>query len=151
GDRRGAVSAHAAKRDDATDDRGGNRVNSTSRSILVIILIALAGGAGFWIGRHRGGAEDKPDSPPTEPAADEDKAIASVTVATVREGEIADTIAAYGSVIADPGEVRVLSVPFEARVGRVLVTPGQEVSADMETLVLEASPDTKVALKDAQN
>src|SRR5205823_1644498 len=67
------------------------------------------------------------------------------------ESEISDAITAYGSVIADPGEVRVLSVQFESRIVRVTVTPGQEVEADAEVIQLEASPDTKVALKDAQN
>src|SRR5690242_12012825 len=123
-----------------------------SRFILVIVLLLAAGGAGFWIGRHHaaGGATEEKE-PATNESSDEDKAVATVTAARVRQGEISDTLIAYGSVIADPGEVRVLSMQFESRVARVLVTPGQQVDANAEVMTIEASPDTRVALEDARN
>jgi RND family efflux transporter MFP subunit len=127
---------------------------NASRVILVLILIAAGAGAGFFFGRHFGGEEkEKNESPEAASTQDSDDehAVATITVAPVRMGQIVETIKAYGSVIADPAEVRVISVPFESRVGRVMTTPGQEISTDTELLQIEASPDTAVALQDARN
>jgi RND family efflux transporter MFP subunit len=124
-----------------------------ARFILVIILLIVAAGAGYFIGQKHagGGGKEQAEQPATTESSDEDKAVATVTVAKVRSGELSDTLTAYGSVIADPGEVRVLSVQFESRVTRVLVTPGEQVEAYAEVMIVEASPDTKVALEDARN
>ncbi len=118
--------------------------------MLFVILLVLGMGAGFWFGRHQVASTDAHDPAATAPA-DDDKPVATVTVAKVRQAEISDVITAYGSVIADPGDVRVLSVEFESHVVRVMVTPGQEIAEGAEVIQLEASPDAKVALTDAQN
>jgi membrane fusion protein, multidrug efflux system len=118
--------------------------------VLILVLIALAGGAGFWFGHHSAGEKSEADAPTTQ-ESDDEKPVVSVVVAPVRQEAISETITAYGTVSADPAEVRVLSVPFESRVGRVLATPGQQVSPDSEVLQLDASPDAQVAMQDAKN
>ena len=87
----------------------------------------------------------------SEPSEDDNSTVATVTAAQVRQADIAETFTAYGSVIADPGEVRVLSVQYESRIARVLATPGQSIDAGAEVISIEPSPDTRVALEDARN
>jgi RND family efflux transporter MFP subunit len=123
-------------------------MNSSLRSILILMLLAIAVALGFLAGKHSaGGDHDAATSEPT----DEKSEVATVTTARVRTGDVTETFAAYGSVIADPGDVRVLSVQYESRVSRVLVTPGQPIDAGAELIAIEPSPDTKVSLQDAQN
>jgi RND family efflux transporter MFP subunit len=117
----------------------------------ILILLALVGGAGFWIGHHTAGEKNEKEGESASTQESEDKPVVTVTVAPVRQDQISQTITAYGTVTADPAEVRILSVPFESRIGRVLVTPGQQVSADTEVIQLDASPDTQVAFQDAKN
>src|SRR5438874_4884646 len=118
--------------------------------MLLVVLIAVAGGA-FWFGtRHAGRAkENEADSAKTQ-AEGESKAVADVAVAPLMRKEIAETIIAYGTVVAQPNDVRILSVPFEARVRKIRVTAGQQVAADTPVIELESSPTELAALAEAK-
>jgi RND family efflux transporter MFP subunit len=119
---------------------------------MVLVLIALAAGGGFWFGRshHADPAAESDHEPGTTQAADEEKPVATVSVAPLKRGTIVATINAYGSVTAQSGDVRVISVPFESRIVRELVTPGQPVAAGAELVQLTASPDALIALEEAK-
>ncbi|MEA2733784.1 MAG: rane fusion protein multidrug efflux system, partial [Humisphaera sp.] len=97
---------------------------------------------------HEAGHEEEPAAT-TEPS--EPEPVASVVVAPLKRGTIVQMITAYGSVIAQPGDVRVLSVPFESRVIRLLVTAGEQVAAGQELVRVGPSPDALVALEEAKN
>src|SRR5204862_2003389 len=117
--------------------------------LLIAGALFVGAAGGYWYGRHHGD-EAESESSATRPA-EEDKPVAEVTVAPLKRGPISETIVAYGSVTAQAGEVRAVSVPFESRVARVLVTPGQRVMAGAAIIEVEASPDAKVALQEAKN
>lgn len=75
--------------------------------------------------------------------------VARVRTAPIREGVIAETIAAYGSVIPAPGAVHTVSVPFESQVVQIMVNQGQKVSKGNALLEIKPSPDTALQLEQA--
>src|SRR4051794_29073153 len=119
------------------------------RVLLILVLVLAAAGAGFWFGRGHESGKDPDDAASTQPAEDE-KPVADVTVTPLKRAAIARTITAYGSVVAQAGNVRVLSVPFEARVVKAVAVAGQQVPADAEVIRVEASPDALVSLEEAK-
>ncbi len=93
--------------------------------------------------------DEKPTSQPSEP--EKPAGTAAVKTTPVRSGELSQPLVAYGSVTAQPGEIAVLSVPFESRVIHLRVTAGQAVDKDAELIDVEPSPEAKLVLKEAEN
>ncbi len=126
-------------------------MKSWTVGIIVVIAVVVAGGGGYWLG-HRGAAEkpkeDEASSATTKP---DDKPIATITVAPIRRGTLSQEITAYGTVIAPANEIQVVSVPFECRVTKMLVTPGETVNADQPLIEVQASAATVLAVEEAQN
>ncbi len=118
------------------------------RIVLNIVVLVAVGAGGYLLGRA-GSHGDKEEST-TQPATKE-SAVATVRTALIQEKSISQSVTAYGSVIAQPGEVKIVSVPFESRIGHLLVTPGQQVEANTALLELDASPDTQLAVQEARN
>lgn len=77
--------------------------------------------------------------------------VADVKVSPVKEETISSVIAAYGDVVPAPGAIQVVSVPYETRVSRIMVSAGQKISQDDALLELEPSPDTLLKLEQAKN
>jgi len=116
--------------------------------VAVIAGILAAAGYGWFFGRN--------EPIPSEPAAISDTRIAARPVATVKvgpikKGTVAEEITAYGTVVPAAGAVQTLSVPFESRVRRVLVTEAQKVSQGNTLLEIEPSPDTNLQTQQARN
>lgn len=125
-------------------------MKSLSTWIIVLLLVAAGTGAGYWLG-HRG-AGGKADTEEAGGGTEKAEApVASVSVAPIRRATVSEQITAYGSIIAPVNDVRVLSVPFETRVKRVLAAPGQVVSAGEPLIEIEASPATQLMLQEARN
>ena len=119
--------------------------------LVVVAAIAAAGAGGYWLG-HRGAGTKGPSEPAEgEGAGGEVKPVATVSVVPLRRGFIQETIIAYGTVVAPPSEVRVVSVPFESRVTKILVAPGQVVEGGASLGVVEASAATVLAVQEARN
>ena len=118
--------------------------------VLAAVVIAIVGGAGYWFGHH-GAAEgaDKDDEASIDAKATEP--VATVGVLPLRHGQISQPIIAYGTVFAPASEVRVVSVPFECRVSKVMVTPGQTVAAGEPLIEVEGSLATHLAFEEASN
>jgi membrane fusion protein, multidrug efflux system len=105
---------------------------------LAVILCVLAA-----CGSTRGEPDGK--------QGEEKEPVAQVVTAPVLRKPIAETLTAYGSVIAEPGTTQTLARTFETRVRRVLVAPGQAVQKGQPLLELEASPATMLQVRQAEN
>ncbi len=116
------------------------------------IAIVLALGAGYLVWQR---GQPVSEAAATEEATSQpsvaDGHVASVRTAPITRGTIHQTLTAYGTVIAQPGAVRVISVPFECRVAHVLAASGQPVSAGTALVEVEASPDTQLQWEEAGN
>ena len=114
-------------------------------SLLIVAVFAAWCAGYFW--RQDGGSASRaaPATEETEsqPAA-ADHPVVSVRTVAIAQGTIHQTLTAYGTVISQPGEVRVVSVPFECRVVHVSAVAGQPVSAGAALVEAEASPDTQL-------
>src|SRR5262249_8659131 len=71
--------------------------------------------------------------------------------AAVKIAPISRAIVAYGAVVAQPGNVRILSAAFEARVDNVLVAAGHPVGAGADVIEIEPSLDAVVGIAEAKN
>ncbi len=114
------------------------------RARAVLLLLVAAGAALGWWWSQRGGVAPGE----AQPAATAGP-VATVQVTPIRREKIEETLTAYGTVIAAPGEARAFSVPFESRVSRVFVTPGQVVAAGDPLIGIEPSPDTRQKFEEA--
>lgn len=128
-------------------------MKSPTSWILLVLALATGLAGGYWLG-HRGagsaGAKDKDDEAATTQPA-EDKPVALVRVAPIRREKISDEMIAYGTVVAPPSEIRVVAVPFESRVRKILVAPGQTVAAGQPLAEVEGSAATALLVEEARN
>jgi membrane fusion protein (multidrug efflux system) len=117
--------------------------------VVLLIAIAAAGAGGYWLG-HRGGAAKE------EVASDSGgeakiEPIATVTVTPLLRTTISADITAYGTVVAPASEISVVSVPFESRVTKMLVAPGEPVKAGQPLVEVEGSAATLLSVEEARN
>jgi RND family efflux transporter MFP subunit len=126
-------------------------MNRTLAITLMVVLLIAGAGAGFWMGLHHVPSSRGGDDDDSAPAAPVEKPVAQVQTIPLIRAPIEEMIAAYGSIIAQPEDVRIVSVAFESRIGRVLVTAGQHAAVGMALVEVSASPDALVALQEARN
>ena len=115
---------------------------SANRRKIWITGTVLLAALGAWLWWSRSG-------PP--PAASAVEPVARVQVTPLARTRIAATFVAYGNVVPAPGGVRTLSLPFEGRVKRILVSSGQSVAAGAALMIIEPSPDARLQLATAQS
>lgn len=108
-------------------------------ALAAIVLVGL--GAAWWYMQS-----GQSPSAPTETAGP----VAHVKVIALRRDRIEETLTAYGTVVAAPGEARTFSVPFECRVRKVLVTGGQMLKPDTPLIEIEPSPETQLQFDQAR-
>ena len=113
---------------------------------LLLITLAIGFAAGRWGLPHKPGAAEPAGSTAESPAA----VVVAVTTAPIRRAKLDENIVAYGLVSSRPGEVRVISVPFEAYIDRVLVSAGQKVRAGERLVDILPSPAAGLELAQAK-
>ncbi len=112
---------------------------------LAVSLVLPAGYHGFSIaGGHAATASNSAKETATGPTA-------SVKTIALKRGTISGHITCYGQVIAAPGALRTISLPFESRMLGVMVNEGQKVARGDLLLNIVPSPDTKLELEQAEN
>ncbi len=120
--------------------------------LMVALIAGVAAVGGYWSGAHReatvGHAADEESA--TQPSSDV-KPVVPVVTAPLRVSRIAETVKAYGTVVAEAADVVAVSLPFESRVERVIVTPGQHVAKGAPLVKAGGSPDALVLLQEATN
>jgi len=76
--------------------------------------------------------------------------VVTVAVTPITMGTISQSIVTYGTIIPAPGATEELSVPYESQVLKVLVRPGQPVSAGDPLVEISPSPDTRLKFQVAK-
>ena len=121
-------------------------MKKTGWTVLVILIAALA--VGYWRFHYTAeqiSGKDRPERLSVKTA----EVIASVKTAPIRKGVIREHIRVYGKIVPAPGATQTVSVPFESRVSRIMVSSGQEVMKGGKLLEIEPSPDTHLQLEQA--
>ena len=122
---------------------------SPSRQSLKILaagaLLASTLAGGFFWGRSREGDT----STPVDPTVTE-VVTATVKVAPMQMGNLNGGIAAFGSIVPQPGASQTLSVAYESRVLSIAVREGEIVAAGTPLLTLSGSPDAQLALEQSR-
>jgi multidrug efflux pump subunit AcrA (membrane-fusion protein) len=111
--------------------------------LVLVVVAASAGYIGFVAGREGSSGEEEKEK--------EAQKVATVKTAPARMATMGRTIVAYGVVRAAPEAVHVFSVPFESRVRRLLVTPGQLVAEGAALLEVDPSPGTILLMQQAKS
>lgn len=117
------------------------------RNILIcMVLVCLLGGI-FWF-FHAGptSGEKSTDAQKGAPGP-----VASVRVAPLQKSTITTAVSAYGEVVPAPGAIQVVSVPYESRVHRIMVSSGQKISIHDDLLEIGPSPNASLQLERARN
>ncbi len=110
-----------------------------NRNPLILLALALA-----TVACHKSGSDE-------EKEAEKVKATATVQTMKLEKGTIAATVTAYGTVVAQPGELEGVSVQYESKVVRLLVSAGELVKDGQGLIEIEPSPDTKLQLAQAES
>ena len=114
---------------------------------LILIVAGVIGGLSYWspfFTTHGDtAAQDGPTVESQEP-------IAKVTVMALPRRVIEETLTVYGSTLPAPDESQTLSVPYESRVRKVLVSAGRVVELGTPLIEVESSHETKLLLDGAR-
>jgi RND family efflux transporter MFP subunit len=128
-------------------------MKSHRRDIPILIIIMLTGGY-LWLscGHEQESKKDNAQSTDTDTGSVESSdQVATVRTVPIKKTTITENITVYGTVIPAPGAVQTVSVPFESRIRRILVSNGQRVSKGEILLEIESSQDTHLQLEEARN
>jgi RND family efflux transporter MFP subunit len=109
--------------------------------VVIVLLIVLGLALWFWWTHRNPSAEA-----PSEPAA-----TTTVEVAPLAEQEIAETLEAFGVIVAAPSSEQVSVAAFDGIVRHVAVAPGARVAAGDVLVELSPSPDAQLALSSARS
>jgi len=123
------------------------------RTLSIGFSIALVAGA-LAIGYLRfssNGQSHAEDAASVSKTGSSSEVEAPVKVAPIRQGAVTEEITVYGTVVPAAGAVQTVSVPFESRVRRILVSESQRVSQGDLLLEIEPSADAKLQTDLARN
>lgn len=76
--------------------------------------------------------------------------VVPVQTVALRMAEIKETITAYGRTVAQPGATRIVSLPYEAIVQRLIVTVGEQVQAGDPLVEMAPAASTRLQLQQAR-
>ena len=119
-------------------------------SLITGVILAVLGG-GYWWLSHGDQPVSQDESAATDKTESSQGPIASVKVVSVKKGTLAEEITVYGAIVPAAGAVQTITVPFESRVRRMLVTEGQQVSRGEPLLEIEPSPETNLQIQQTRN
>jgi RND family efflux transporter MFP subunit len=120
--------------------------------LLAIVAVAVAG-VGFWFGSRSSPANSANASAAavnSSSASAGSGPVVPVSTAVIERKRITEMVIVYGRIIAQPGAIRVLSLPYEAIVSHVLVAVGQPVQAGTVLIRIEPSPATRLQFEQAK-
>jgi len=123
-----------------------------SHRAVQVLLIAVFIGAGIWYWHTSWASLPRPVTSGVEGtnSAAAQEPVATITVTPLTRQNIKETLTAYGTTEAAPGESQRFSVPYECRIRKVRVTPGQAVQDHMPLIDIEPSQETKLQMDSAR-
>ena len=120
--------------------------------IILILIIILGSGLGFWFLRHSPTASSaQTDSKETPSVEENQQPVAQVRITPLKESRIEESATLYGSIDPVPQQVKTYSVPFESRVKQIKVTLGQTVHKGDVLLEIEPSLAELLELNQARS
>jgi membrane fusion protein (multidrug efflux system) len=120
--------------------------------IVVILIVNSPLPSGYrYFCVTEGHASDGAVSKSNPARTDTSGPVACVQTVPLKKGTITEHIVVYGSVIAAPGALQTVSIPFESRVASIMVNEGQKVSKGDILVEIQPSPDTLLQLNQAKN
>jgi membrane fusion protein (multidrug efflux system) len=136
----------------AGSEQGGAQVKRWILCFAAGLIISLLPSAGYRnLFVYEGHASDRAVSKSNSAKTDSNGPVASVQTVPLKKGTIMEHIVVYGSVIAAPGALQTVSIPFESQVLSIMVNEGQKVSKGDTLLKIQPSPDTMLQLNQAKN
>ncbi len=130
--------------------RAGNQGQAVSAWIkwgTGACLVVAIGVAILWFVTGRSGGAPSGATDASQNATP----VVPVHLGYVRRSQIQETITVYGTVVAQPGETRIVSVPFESRVGRLFVTAGEQVKPGTPLVEIGPSAASRLQLQQAHD
>jgi RND family efflux transporter MFP subunit len=103
----------------------------------------------FLLRSHRTSAAEQEATQGAE--RDDGKPVAQVQTVPIERKSISEKLAAYGSVVAQPGKTHFVAIAFESRVQHILVSPGQLVKQGDTLLEVQGSPASLLQLHQAES
>ncbi|MEK6293716.1 MAG: efflux RND transporter periplasmic adaptor subunit, partial [Paraburkholderia tropica] len=127
------------------DRRFFSRTPLRAAACACCAVAAFAIGATLLTAAHADNTPAAADTPaPSAPSA-------AVQTVRVTRGAVSQTLVAYGTVAAAAANATTVSLPYLARVTRVLVQPGQTVARGAPLFVVQADPNAVIAWTQAQS
>ena len=127
----GDAGGSAGKPSTPAGDAGGPTMKKMLTTGLAVVLLgSAAAGGGYWFGRRGAARNGKGESAAAGAggtAGKNEEPVATVGVTPVRQGTISERVTSYGTIVAPAADVRVTSVPFEARVSQRVGCAGPDV------------------------
>jgi RND family efflux transporter MFP subunit len=117
--------------------------------LILFVVVILFGGYEWFF--HGGQATSDPEDAAGREAQSPQEAVAAVKIDAIKHGTLAEEITIYGAIVPAAGAVRTVTVPYESRVRRTLVTEGQQVASGDPLLEIEPSAETQLQLQQARN
>lgn len=114
--------------------------------VILVVAVVIGVGLSYWTSFFTTSHKDGDTAAQDGPTAESHEPIAKVTVTDLRRRVIEETLTVYGSTLPAPDESQTLSVPYECRVQRVLVTAGRVVELGTPLIEVEPSHETKLLL-----
>lgn len=111
------------------------------KKILISLLVVALAAGGWYFFKHRGAAAEETTEKPA----------AKVETAVLKAQDIAQTLEAFGVVVAAPSADRTIVAPYDSIVRKLNVSPGGAIGAGDVIMELDPSPDGKLSFDSARS
>jgi membrane fusion protein (multidrug efflux system) len=118
--------------------------------VLAACAIAAVAAAGYWFGSRGGTSAGSNASGSSPPDLSKGGPVVAVSTAAIERKRITEVATVYGRVVAQPGDLQVVSLPYDANVVHVLVAPGEPVRAGQALVRVTPSPATTLQVDQAR-
>lgn len=116
-----------------------------ARSLLIVFIVVIIAAGAYWLLHKKKEGPAKTGEQMESPGQ-----VATIKVTPIKKGTIAAYAILYGNIIPAPGAVLTISVPYESRVYRIMVSDAQKISPGDALIETGPSPDTELQIEQAR-